>query len=597
MRPEHLKLASIVTMVCGAMSSLGAGAASSESPTIATGRIIPMRNPALDAASNMTDGVAQDTALVTSGDAPDVVVQADDAGVAPVPEAAPVAQGSAVPDVVYTARTAVLSTLDVAPVTSALPDAVRVPDVSVASAQDDAPVMGAVPYAVRAPDVSVASAQDDAPVMGAVPDAVRVPDVSVASAQNDAPVTSAVSDAVHVPHVLVVSTQDVAPAMGAVPKFASMPDMPVASTQDVAPVTSAVPDSVLVPKVPAVSAQDVALATNAVPDAARMPTVSVKVVVPVMSAVPVSAQVAEAQATSAQHAARAESTASDAVGVADIPVVSAAGLAPITGSVAPGAAVPGPDTQVVASAKNVAREAPGASPHVAQTVSPMVAPAKIAMPAMANAKPDVVRPMGVAATPSASDGLLARAAALNLKVSMDVPVQSAQRAPSAATGQKVEATTDGKPARAAQKHDDADAWASADLVAVDESRLDNMRGGFDLPSGLVVSFGISRVAFVNGNLVSSTSFNIPNVAQMTPQQAQMLASANSGALVQNGLNNTVQPGALPGVTGAVIQNTLSNQQIQALTTINTSVNSLAAFKAMNIGTTLNSALAAAVRPR
>jgi hypothetical protein len=148
------------------------------------------------------------------------------------------------------------------------------------------------------------------------------------------------------------------------------------------------------------------------------------------------------------------------------------------------------------------------------------------------------------------------------------------------------------------KHDEEDpAWASADLVAVDTERLDNMRGGFDLPSGLVVSFGISRAAFVNGNLVSSTSFNIPNIAQMTPAQAQMLANANTGAVVQNGLNNTVQPGALPGLTGSVIQNSLNNQQVQALTTINTTVNSLAAFKAFNIGSTVNSALATAVRPR
>lgn len=149
----------------------------------------------------------------------------------------------------------------------------------------------------------------------------------------------------------------------------------------------------------------------------------------------------------------------------------------------------------------------------------------------------------------------------------------------------------------AEREDSDRAWSSPDLVAVSDSRLDNLRGGFDLPSGLVVSFGISREAFVNGTLVTSTSFNIPNVAQMTPQQAQMVASANSGALIQNGLNNTVQPGGLPAVTGSVIQNTLSNQQIQALTTINASVNSLSTFKAMNLGATLNNALLNVVRPR
>jgi hypothetical protein len=145
---------------------------------------------------------------------------------------------------------------------------------------------------------------------------------------------------------------------------------------------------------------------------------------------------------------------------------------------------------------------------------------------------------------------------------------------------------------------DADpAWASADLVAVPERRLDNMRGGFDLPSGLMVSFGISRAAYVNGNLVAQTSFNIPDIATMTTQQAQMLANANTGALVQVGPGNSVQPSALPGLTGALIQNTLSGQKIQGLTTINTSVNSLGAFTAMNFLSTLNNALNSAVRPR
>ncbi len=153
------------------------------------------------------------------------------------------------------------------------------------------------------------------------------------------------------------------------------------------------------------------------------------------------------------------------------------------------------------------------------------------------------------------------------------------------------------PAAEAGANDADPAWASADLVAVSESRLDDMRGGFDLPSGLVVSFGISRAAFVNGNLVAQTSFNIPDIANMTAQQAQMLASANTAALVQVGPHNSVQQGALPGLTGAVIQNSLNNQQIQALTTINAGVNSLGAFKATNFLSTINSALAGVVRPR
>ncbi|MFC5428966.1 hypothetical protein ACFPTO_09165 [Paraburkholderia denitrificans] len=140
-------------------------------------------------------------------------------------------------------------------------------------------------------------------------------------------------------------------------------------------------------------------------------------------------------------------------------------------------------------------------------------------------------------------------------------------------------------------------WAPLAASALTPRQLDDMRGGFDLPSGLQVSFGIERVAFVNGNMVSATNFNIPNIATMTAQQAQALASASTGGLVQVGSGNAVQTGALPGLTGGVIQNTLSNQLIQALTTINTSVNSLGPFKAQNVGATINSALLNAVRPR
>ncbi len=102
---------------------------------------------------------------------------------------------------------------------------------------------------------------------------------------------------------------------------------------------------------------------------------------------------------------------------------------------------------------------------------------------------------------------------------------------------------------------------------------------------------------VNGNLVTTTSLNIPDIGNITAQQAQALASVNAGSLIQNGPGNVVQPGALPSLSGAVIQNTLSNQNIQALTTINTTVNSLSLFKSFNVGSTLNSALTSAVRGR
>ena len=140
-------------------------------------------------------------------------------------------------------------------------------------------------------------------------------------------------------------------------------------------------------------------------------------------------------------------------------------------------------------------------------------------------------------------------------------------------------------------------WSSKTTVAISEEKLDTMRGGFDVANGMKISFGVSRMAVVNGNLVTQTSFNIPDLSNMTTQQAQSLAAANIGSLLQNGGGNIAQQGSVQGLSGAVIQNTLSNQNIQALTTINASVNSLGLFKSMNLGATLNNALMNSVRPR
>jgi len=167
----------------------------------------------------------------------------------------------------------------------------------------------------------------------------------------------------------------------------------------------------------------------------------------------------------------------------------------------------------------------------------------------------------------------------------------------AATGECAARVDGDAPVLAADGARDERAWPAGGVLALSEARLDAMRGGFDMPDGLKVSFGISRVAFVNGNLVASTSFNIPDVSQITAQQAQALAAANAGALLQVGTGNTVQAGTLPALTGAVIQNTLNNQHLQTLTTINTTVNTLSSFKNLNIMSTINNALTGALPGR
>lgn len=139
-------------------------------------------------------------------------------------------------------------------------------------------------------------------------------------------------------------------------------------------------------------------------------------------------------------------------------------------------------------------------------------------------------------------------------------------------------------------------------TAVSEDRLDDMRGGFDIPNvdNLRISFGIDRAVYVNGALTTSVSVNIPDVARMTADQARQLAAvANTVSLVQNGPNNAFSPDAVAGATAAatVIQNTLNNQTLQSLTTINAAVNSLPQFRQLNLGNLLQNALTNVVNPR
>lgn len=129
-------------------------------------------------------------------------------------------------------------------------------------------------------------------------------------------------------------------------------------------------------------------------------------------------------------------------------------------------------------------------------------------------------------------------------------------------------------------------------TAVSDLHLDAVRGGFDTGTGLLVSFGIERAVYVNGNLVTSTSLYIPNIGQMSAEQAGALAAVTSTiSVIQNGPGNTVDPSALAQTTaGTVIQNSLNNQNIQTLTTLNTTVNTLNLFKSLNLQSTLQSAL-------
>jgi hypothetical protein len=129
-----------------------------------------------------------------------------------------------------------------------------------------------------------------------------------------------------------------------------------------------------------------------------------------------------------------------------------------------------------------------------------------------------------------------------------------------------------------------------DASPIPAEQLDAMRGGLVAPSGLVVSFGIERVAQVNGEIISSSRVNIPDISRMTPAEAQALARLSETRVLQVGGGSTVSPGSMGGL---VIQNSLDGQRIAALTTVDVGVNTLAMFKDLNLNSALNSAIVAA----
>lgn len=120
---------------------------------------------------------------------------------------------------------------------------------------------------------------------------------------------------------------------------------------------------------------------------------------------------------------------------------------------------------------------------------------------------------------------------------------------------------------------------------VRESVLDRMRGGFQSsPNGAILSFGIERSTFLNGQLVSSTVLNIPNLMQLAANPS------NTFTLIQTGGGNTMPPGAssLPALM-TVMQNSLDNQRIQNQTVMNATVSALSWARSLALGNALTQA--------
>lgn len=137
--------------------------------------------------------------------------------------------------------------------------------------------------------------------------------------------------------------------------------------------------------------------------------------------------------------------------------------------------------------------------------------------------------------------------------------------------------------------------------AVDASRLDAARGGFQLASGLAVGLGIERSVAINGELVTQTRFAIADMRQLSPEQATLAREALSSVqLIQDGrvTGTPAQPGAAwgPALGATLIQNSLDHQRIDSRTVIDASVNTLGSLKSLNFSSSVLDSLARTALP-
>ncbi|MDH0048909.1 hypothetical protein [Comamonas terrigena] len=140
---------------------------------------------------------------------------------------------------------------------------------------------------------------------------------------------------------------------------------------------------------------------------------------------------------------------------------------------------------------------------------------------------------------------------------------------------------------------------------VPDAHLDRMRGGFDVGGGLMVSLGIQQATYINGQLVTQTAISLTQLNQLTSAQAATLRERlNTLTVVQNGPGNrfgAIQSPAdgsalvsqIAGAgAGTVIQNSLSGQRIQQLTTIDASSNGMGLLRAGQWQQTLRDSMGA-----
>ena len=163
--------------------------------------------------------------------------------------------------------------------------------------------------------------------------------------------------------------------------------------------------------------------------------------------------------------------------------------------------------------------------------------------------------------------------------------------------------------------------------------MDRIRGGFDFGDNLRASFALERTVLINGMEAMRTTISVPDIANITAQQAAQLQSALQTTVINVGNNSVNAPALAPAnaaqanaaqanaaaqsaasvpamnapaqapssatasvnlpasfTPGLVIQNSLDNQAITATTTIDASVNTARMLQNMRVSESVNDAV-------
>ncbi len=138
--------------------------------------------------------------------------------------------------------------------------------------------------------------------------------------------------------------------------------------------------------------------------------------------------------------------------------------------------------------------------------------------------------------------------------------------------------------------------------SLDAESLDDVRGGFDLEgSNLKFSFGIERAVFINGELVAHTVLNLRDLqwtvggGGAATLQLPAGAAVDAVSVIQNGGGNSFAAQVNPNLVGTVIQNTLNDQKIQNVTTINAAVNSAQLLHSISVQSAVQNGLVNSLR--